>query len=483
MKYVSVIVDKINWVKENIIGSFYYKKVRENAVIIFASLLIAMFCVLISYPGILYSDSYGRVDTADKVRVAINLLLSGQRALIEPIECWITLVPSVFIAIARMLTGNIATYTLAQSFAFFLVSFLLIKRIGTSYKWLQYILFVINPLFYTEAVYYEASVGCVIGIVAMVLILDSGRNEKNIFDKMIEFGLLALASFVAFGYRANAFTIIPVLAIYIMIQKWHALKKVWVTIALVTGLLLVLFVPKMLKVDTMGSSMAGFVWEMLVSINEMEPEKKEEYIDYLDELAGEGATESALSVVSDYVVLSYMGSDIDAYALSADGATGTVLKKYGEFILREPASYFETKLDFTLKTLGVTEKLRNDEYNYNLIERMWEWGFNDTNERLMFYRQYYAVNNLLGEFILRPWIVYVVSIALVVYEWVKKSKNRELYVFLLLLAIFYYGAYVVNTQSFELRYFYPSLYMMWIMDIAILARIVSDVIKRCMKRK
>lgn len=174
MKYINVIEDKMLEVNKNITDSFYYKKIRENSLLIFMSLLIAIVCVLISYPGILYSDSYGRVDTADKVRVAINLLLSGQYERIEPMECWITLVPSIFIALAKMLTGNIATYTLAQSFAFF-----------------------------------------------------------------------------------------------------------------------------------------------LVSINGMEQDKKEEYLAYLDELAGEGATESALSV---------------------------------------------------------TQKLRNDEYNYNLIERMWEWS-------------------------------------------------------------------------------------------------------------
>ena len=50
-----------------------------------------------------------------------------------------------------------------------------------------------------------------------------------------------------------------------------------------------------------------------------------------------------------------------------------------------------------------------------------------------------------------------------------------LYTVLLGTSIFYYGAFLINTQSFELRYFYPSLYIMWIMDLAILLNGVSIV--------
>ena len=61
--------------------SFYRKKVNENITIIFSSILIAIACVFISYPGIFYSDSYGRIDMADEFRNSINLLLTGSNAL------------------------------------------------------------------------------------------------------------------------------------------------------------------------------------------------------------------------------------------------------------------------------------------------------------------------------------------------------------------------------------------------------------------
>jgi len=462
--------------------SFYIKKIKENSGLIIWSLLIAVFFLLISYPGILYSDSYGRVDTADKLRNSINLLLAGRRNEMPLIECWITLVPSIFIAASKMLTGNIAAYTFAQCFSFFFISFLLIKRLGASWRWLQYILLLINPLFYGIAVYYEAGVGCITAITVMALILSTDPSEKNVFDTVIEIVLLAFASFVAFGYRANAFTVIPVIVIYILVQKWEVIRKIWVTLAIVLGLLMVAFVPKVLNVDTMGSGVASFVWDMLTAINRMEPEKQEEYIDYLDELAGEGATASALKINSEFSVLGFMPSKIDAYVMSADGATGIILKKYVNFIVKEPAAYFDTKWMYAKKTLGIEYEILAGEYEYNLIERMWEWGINDTMERLLFYRKYYAVADFLDWLILHPWKVFVLSAVLVAYKWLRKKKNREFCLFLFGLAVFYYGAFLINAQSFELRYFYPSLYLMWIMDIGILLDLILNLGRFIKKR-
>lgn len=97
--------------------SFYYRKLQENLSLIICSLFMAIFCVIISYPGIFYSDSYARVETADKIRGAISMLLAGQRDAIE-IRSWITVIPSCLMAVCKMITGNIATYTFLQAFAF-----------------------------------------------------------------------------------------------------------------------------------------------------------------------------------------------------------------------------------------------------------------------------------------------------------------------------------------------------------------------------
>lgn len=437
---------------------------------------MAIFCVLISYPGIFYSDSYARVETADKIRGAVSMLLAGQRDAIE-IRSWITVIPSCLMAVCKMVTGNIASYTFLQAFAFFVISFLFIKRIGNSCKVLQYILFAINPLFYSEAIYYEAGVGCVVGMVMMVLILLSKDEEKTNPDRVIEILLLIAASFVTFGYRANAFTILPVLFVYIFVKNQQMVKKLWTIAAIVLGFILVLAVPKVLNIDTMSSSMAGFVWEILTTIDNMEPEKKEEYIDYLDEFGEEGITERAVEANLEIIVSGFLEySDLNIYALSKEGKAELALEKYVEFFMREPGALIETKWKNAMRTLGITNELSYHEYEYNCAERMGAYGFNDSIERLEFYRQYYAMIKTLGDYILHPWIVFLVSIVLVVIEWLRNAVNKKAYVFLLLLAVFYYAAYLLNTQSFELRYFYPALYVMWLMDLAIIVDILCKVI-------
>ncbi|MBR5565039.1 MAG: hypothetical protein IKW08_02615 [Roseburia sp.] len=458
--------------------SFYYRKLQENLGLIVWSLVMAIFCVLISYPGIFYSDSYARVETADKIRGAISLLLAGQRDAIE-IRSWITVIPSCMMAVCKMITGNIASYTFLQAFAFFVISFLFIKRIGNSCKVLQYILFAINPLFYNEAIYYEAGVGCVVGMVMMVLILLSEETEKTKLDRVIEILLLIAASFVTFGYRANAFTILPVLLVYIFMKNQKMVKKVWTTVAIMVGFVLVLATPKVLNIDTMSSSMAGFVWEILTTIDNMEAEKKEEYIDYLDEFGKEGITERAVEANLEIIVSGFLEySDLNIYALSQEGGAELALEKYIEFFMREPGALIETKWNNAMRTLGITNALSYFEYEYNCAERMGAYGFNDSIERLQFYRQYYAMINTIGNYILHPWIVFFVSIVLVVIEWLRDALNKKVYVFLLLLSVFYYVAYLLNTQSFELRYFYPVLYILWLMDLAIIVDILCKSIDK-----
>lgn len=458
-------------------NSYYYRKLKENLSLIVGSLVIAVFCVLISYPGIFYSDSYARVETADKIRASIGMLLSGERDTIE-IRSWLTVIPSIFMVACKVIVGNIAGYTLLQAFAFFFLSFLLIKRIATSCRWLQCLLFLVNPLFYCEAVYYEAGVGCVIGIVCLVLILTSEKKEMTHIDKGIEVMLLLLASFVTFGYRANAFTILPVLVIYIIVQNWSTIRKSLVTFTICVGFLLVLVVPKILNIDTMSSSMAGFVWEILTTIDTMEPEKKEEYIDFLDEFGEEGITKRAVEANLDVIVSGFLEySDLNIYTLSKEGHSKIALEKYIEFMRREPEALLETKWKNALRTLGIEGPLSYYEYEYNCAERMGEYGFNDTIERLEFYRKYYAMTDAIGGYILHPWLVFTISILLVVYESIRKSPYKGIYLFLLFLAGFYYGAYLINTQSFELRYFYPSLYLMWIMDLSIVINLLSNSVK------
>ncbi len=114
-------------IKNSIKKSFYYNKIKENKTIIIISLILSIICTLISYPGIWYSDSYGRVYFADTIIDCAKKVISGERLAIN-VESWLTVIPSLFMGICKFLTGNIAFYTFIQSFLFIFITMLLIKK-------------------------------------------------------------------------------------------------------------------------------------------------------------------------------------------------------------------------------------------------------------------------------------------------------------------------------------------------------------------
>ena len=142
-------------------------------------------------------------------------------------------------------------------------------------------------MIWCASVFYEPGIGCVSGIAALVLLLDSVQIEKSKLDRIIEALLIVLFSFVTFGYRANAFTIIPVIVVYVLILQCSRMKKLIALTSLFVGFILIPIFAKLFCIDTMSSVSAGFTWEILTVIQRFDLEKQEQYINYLDEI-GEG---------------------------------------------------------------------------------------------------------------------------------------------------------------------------------------------------
>ena len=282
----------------NMKKSFYIQKIKNNKNIIIGSLFLAILCTLITYPGIWYSDSYGRYNMSLTIGKCLKMILNGQRNLIN-VSCWLTVVPSFFMEFFKVITGNIAAYTVFQAFMFFQATFLLCKKLNNckkSYLKAKYIILALSPLIYCVSVYYEASILCVAALVYLILLIDMIKINKSVFDKIIEFGLIIFFSFMMFGYRANAFTVIPVLLFYVYKLKVDKKLKLLTTFSLMFGYLLTFLLPMFLNIKIMSSVSAGFAWEIISVIQHLDEEKKLNYLNYLDEIGGSGSTEEALKI-------------------------------------------------------------------------------------------------------------------------------------------------------------------------------------------
>ncbi len=432
------------------------------------SAVLALLCTLISYPGIWYSDSYVRVTTGGAVLNAVVKTLTGHRAPLETGNAF-TVIPSFFMAVSQGLTGHVALYTFVQAFAFFAACFLLIREMNPGSWKIQAVLFACCPLIYGMSVYYEAGVGCVTGIAALMLLFRRAGEEKDRPGRAAEWLLVMFFSFVTFGYRTNALTILPVLG-YALIRLSQPIKrKALLALALLAGLIMTWALPWIFDVHSQSTASVGFVWEILTAIQRMPAEEQEQYQDYLDEIGGEGATRAALAVCTEESAGSFMwGEPLGTEQLSAPGATGKAIGKYLQLMAEKPGIWFGVKRDVMERSLGIQGSLDTSEYCYNRWDQMGEYGFNDSLQRKAFYQSFLSVCYALEPFVLHPWVAFLITGLLMALAWFRKSPRRALYAWTAWMAVFYYLAYLLDTPAYDFRYFYPSMLLMLILDTAIL---------------
>ena len=129
--------------------------------------------------------------------------------------------------------------------------------------------------------------------------------------------------------------------------------------------------------------------------------------------------------------------------------------------VRAPLPSIRTKLRFAGYVLGICPALSLQEWDYDRWERGKEYGMSDSRARHRFMSAYrVAVNRTF--FPLRPWLVLLVSLVCVFFKLrltgvrIRDSLDCQM----ILVSVFYYGAFLLNNQSMEFRYFYPAFYLL-----------------------
>lgn len=433
---------------------------------------LALFTTMVSYPGIMYTDSYGRIDLARELIAKFKMLLSGQQ--ISSTNAWLTYVPSFFIAFCIGVTGNVAFYTFLQAFVYYFLTFIMIDRLTEKGKILHRMLYIINPIFLAEGVFYEPAIGCICGSMLIILLLESGIGEMSGYVFGVLTGLLALAVMVAIGYRANAITILPAVILVILKKGWRYRRKIISSVSVLIGLSVILILPGIFKINTMSSVSAGWVWEMLSTIQDMEPDTKQIYIDYLDDIGGEGATAQALGKNNVDSVNGFLwDTGLNTYNLSFGPNPVNILRRYIKLALRESDIFIKNKVEFSLRTLGIGTPLLNSRLPYDSQNKMGSYGFSDSWHRRRLVDIYNGFLDRMSLF-RRPWAMFILTLFLML-VWRKKAspvnyaKRYDMMRDMYLMAVFYYVAFLINTQSFEFRYFFPAFWMLLMIDTSVLA--------------
>lgn len=461
-------------------GSCYLNFIKNNSWVLLGCALVAIFCVLLTYLGVMYTDSYERITLAENINKWIHALLSGDYDGVSG-QSWLTVVPSYFIGLSLTIIGSTTLYSFVQSFSFLVISILYGCSLMNKHRFLVIVWIFLTPIYSAFSIFYEASVGCVTAIMAMIILIWKWSRINKTFDKVITLLLLAFFSFVAFGYRANAVTILPalLLVIFFRLKKSAIIKKLCVATAILVGFGFQLIFPKMLNIDTMSSYAASFIWEIVSTIQTMDEYDQSLYSDYLDDVLGEGITQKAL-VNNKYkegdasINLIWWGNPFNSGDVSETGVSRKVLSKYLLLIKNKPKEYLITKGYFILNTLGIKHPLHMKEYYYNRNDIMNSYCFNDCIQRKKFVDNFCAYMEKTKN-IFRPWIMFVIAFILIVLYRIKYDCNRKeitIQEASYVIAVFYYGAFLINTQAYEFRYFFPS----WCILIMIILSICTELI-------
>jgi len=478
-------------IENTIKNSFWLQCLKHNLGTIVMSSFAATFICILSYPGVLYSDSYERISLAN----AIPKIMSDNFSNVN-LSFRLTPTPSLFILLSKEITGSIVLYTFIQSFLHFFISIIFADKLNAHKHILWNRLFVfLCPVICGYSVYYEASVGCISSILVMILLIWKWNDLNTVFDRFISIIFLIFSAFVCFGYRTNSLTIIPVIFLIVFLKERKLLYRCILVSTVCIGFFTAILWPKLLRIDTVASYIAGPAWEIVSTIQLMDSHTKSIYSAYLDDIFGDGITKQAIEKnlfnTQDSSINAILWDTLDIYKMSSKGVPTLIFKKYINLFFEQPKYFLKMKFEFISHSLGIGKKLNFWEWNYNRWDRMDEFRFNDSVQRKAFVDFVQKFVDYVSIF-KTPWFLYAfcfVLIALYRCKYVGRHSSLNLYEYSYLFSVFYYLAFILNTQSFEFRYFYPSWLLLFLIIVTISREMLNKKfvfhirICECLKRR
>ena len=419
------------------------------------SLLYALVLSFSFYPGILYSDSYGRW------KAAIGLATDGLDA-ISYIDTRSPLAPLIFMTPAYSLSGEIGLFHFCQSFLFSLTLFRFARVFSKS--WLTMLvtsLVLLLPINFVYSVF--SSYDSLLAIILLNVFILLYKFEKNLFDGL----LLATLIAVAIGTRFPAVLMLPVLlfAMFRLRDRYQRFSdyvtSISATIVLTTVVLLTPSVVNFRQPQD-NKSMAwnanplfdGIAWEYQNFATKWSSPDNDHFLARIG-LSKEDLRDFSYSSILDN---GWSGQNfIDRIPASE---RWNLLRLYTRFALENPALFVSEKAKYVADLMGLYKPIRNYEIGKWRDAPWWmpafeELGFKSNARKERLIDIYFGFMTSIGSFFLRPILVFtfLFGMALVL-------RRREKAVLYSVGAVtVYYLAYAINSPSHELRYFYPVAYL------------------------
>ena len=434
-----------------------FLKVNETKILIIISLILAISLTLYAFPGIFYSDTYQRMYGAEYIiHSELNLT----------IKTTVTFLPVFFMAMCKKICGNFAVYTLLSAFLYFFISYYAVKKIGIRNRWLQYLLFTLNPILFLVSIWNTPDILCGVMLLCLIFLLS---KELKLYD----FVLIMLCSMFIFGYKENSYTVLPLILFYIFYNKnWEKIKKVFCLSSILFGIVIVFAMQGCSNVKKIPLYAGGPSWELLNVIEKLPEQKKFEYTNKISspdkiQLILDKLHENNSDLNGYYWENKYPFS---VYNVARNNISKDIINAYIKIAKDYPKEFVQVKMYFIGRILGIKKPLNIAEYDYDRFNFMHKFGFYDSDGRYYICRIFnkYAKYSLIRF----PYVLFILSLILLIIAKRIKSDNFSLYLKFYLFAVFYYGAFLITTHSFEIRYFFPSYYLLFMLSISVITELI-----------
>ncbi len=431
------------------------KRYKNHIIALIICCIIAAVLTHISYPGFYFSDSYSRIGIAKYIA---DYKFSGMYHLED---VYVQLMPTFIMSFFYKYNIDIGWYTTLCAASYFFITYILINYLNAPYKWLQYCFFLINPVLLFSSVWDVPDLMGSVGLGLILILL-----TKNKFFK-IDYLLLFISSVLIFGYRVNAYVILP-LIFFLIVKNKNTIKteKLFQCSIISIAIILNLLLPIIYKIEKMPIAVGGFVWETLNVIKQI-PGDSSKYNNYLDDvISKKGATERGLwAIEKDDSSLNEFfwdyRDDLTIFNLQKGDNTKKAMQKFFNIVKENPKTYTKVKLYYICRIMGIFKPLEVKEIYYDRWKRMYKFHFKDSYERRVAYDLFIRGANY--NLIRFPWVLFLLTLFLFVLQ--KKQPDKKLSIFYIF-AFLYYASFFITTHSFEIRYFFPSYYLLCIINVS-----------------
>lgn len=407
------------------------------------SFLYASFIGMLFYPGLLYTDSVVRWNTA------ISIANGGLTALVGASDHH-PILPILLMAKFYQLTGEIGFFAITQIFFFSYLFFLFVRRfspniMGNTFSSLA-LLLPINQV-YSVFISYDSLFS--IFFILLYLVFLTPSNIRIIAIPIVVAMLI--------GTRINSITILPFVILILFTQRisfsklWHWQLTSMLTIALSVT---VLFTPSLLKMEKSNGWLIGVAWEYANLATKTNDTRD---IDFLNSF---GVKPSDFSNDICYRGI-WCGKEKEVFIDKIPNNRSVEVMEHYMLIARDHPNLFLTeKMKYIKSLMGVSNMpLANAEIgrwrNEPWTDYMQQLGFKTSEKKENYINRFFDFSTGIGKVFFRPWIIFIVLGFLTI----KLINHEKIIGILTILPFFYYGSFFITSQNHELRYFFPVIYI------------------------